>query len=112
MPEYKRLTELEQHYQRGGLGDGTVKKFLNAILQEELQPIRERRQFYQANIELVYNILEDGSKEARKVAAETLKKVRRAIGIEYFDDAELKRTYQNKYNNILSQAAAMQKKTK
>lgn len=111
LPEYKNLDELEQHYQHGGLGDGTVKKFLNAILQEELQPIRERRQFYQENIELVYSILKEGSEEARKVAAETLKKVRRAIGIEYFEDTELKRAYQSKYNNIV-QAIATQKKTK
>ena len=97
LPEYDSLEAMEQHYQKGGLGDGKVKKFLNAILQEELTPIREKRHYYEAHIDEVYDILEKGSKEARKVAQETLQKVREAIGIEYFQDTSLRQMYHEKY---------------
>ena len=89
LPEYKSLTELEQHYQRGGLGDVKVKKFLNAILQEELEPIRQRRKEFEKDIPGVYEILRKGCICAREVAASTLEDVRRAMKIDYFDDAEL-----------------------
>ncbi|MCQ2574811.1 MAG: tryptophan--tRNA ligase, partial [Alphaproteobacteria bacterium] len=98
LPEYKSLKELEAHYKKGGLGDGTVKKFLNSILQEELEPIRERRHYYENNLSLVYDMLQEGSKEARKVAIDTLKKVRQAVGVEYFEDSNLLKTYTDKYN--------------
>lgn len=97
MPEYNDLTEMEQHYVRGGLGDGKVKKLLNAILQEELEPIRAKRHFYEKNIDLVYQILEKGSQQARAVAAQTLKKVRQAVGVEYFKDTALREMYKNRY---------------
>jgi len=98
LPEYKSLKELEAHYKKGGLGDGVVKKFLNAILQEELEPIRERRHYYESHLDLVYSMLEEGSAQARKVAVETLKKVRKAIGVEYFEDSNLIKIYTDKYN--------------
>lgn len=98
LPEYDSLEALEQHYQKGGLGDGKVKKFLNAIIEETLSPIREKRHYYEAHIEQVYDILEQGSREARKVAQGTLKKVRQAIGIEYFEDTTLRQIYLKKYS--------------
>jgi tryptophanyl-tRNA synthetase len=85
------------HYTRGGLGDGTVKKFLNEVLQSELGPIRERRKQYEQNIDYVYDMLEQGSIKARAVAAETLKRVRRAMGLEYFEDTSLRNEYKSKY---------------
>ena len=88
-PEYPNLDAMKEHYQRGGLGDVKVKKFLNAILQEMLEPIRQRRKEYEKDIPGVYEILRKGSLHAREVAASTLADVRRAMKIDYFDDAEL-----------------------
>lgn len=88
-PEYQDLDEVKAHYQRGGLGDMKVKKFLNKILQEELEPIRQRRAEFEQDIPAVYEMLKKGCEEARAVAAETLSDVRRAMKINYFDDAEL-----------------------
>ena len=88
-PEYANLDELKAHYQRGGLGDVKVKKFLNNVLQEELEPIRQRRKELQKDIPAIYEILKEGSAKAREVAAETLHDVRDAMKINYFDDAEL-----------------------
>lgn len=90
LPEYKNLEELKAHYRRGGLGDMKIKRFLNDILQEILAPIRERRHYYEQHIDYVYDMLEEGSKIARIKAAEVLKRVRKAIGIEYFEDMELR----------------------
>lgn len=87
--EYQNLDEVKAHYQRGGLGDMKVKKFLNKILQEELEPIRQRRAEFEKDIPAVYEMLKKGCEEARAVAAETLSDVRRAMKINYFDDAEL-----------------------
>lgn len=89
LPEYPNLEELKAHYQRGGLGDVKVKKFLNAILEELLAPIRARRKEFEQDIPEVYRILKEGSMQAREAAAETLSDVRRAMKIDYFDDAEL-----------------------
>ena len=97
LPEYKNLEELKAHYQRGGVGDVKIKRFLNDILQEILEPIRERRHYYEQHIDYVYDMLEEGSKEARKKAKEVLKRVRRAIGLEYFEDMELRHSV---YKNI------------
>ncbi|MBO7508911.1 MAG: tryptophan--tRNA ligase [Alphaproteobacteria bacterium] len=97
LPEYKNLDEMMAHYTRGGLGDGTVKKFLNNVLNHELEPIRARRRQYEQNLDYVYKILEQGCATARAIAAETLKRVRRAIGVEYFEDTSLKQSYQDKY---------------
>lgn len=88
-PDYASLDELKAHYQRGGLGDVKVKKFLNNVLQEELEPIRQRRKELQKDIPAVYAILQAGSAKAREVAAQTLHDVRNAMKINYFDDAEL-----------------------
>lgn len=88
-PEYANLDELKAHYQRGGLGDVKVKKFLNNVLQEELEPIRARRKELQKDIPAIYEILREGSAKAREVAAQTLYAVRDAMKINYFDDTEL-----------------------
>lgn len=89
LPEYPNLDALKEHYMRGGLGDVKVKRFLEAILQESLAPIRERRKMYEQDIKGVYNILEDGCKVAREQAAKTLEEVRAAMKINYFTDREL-----------------------
>lgn len=83
--EYKNLDELKAHYTKGGLGDVKVKKFLFAVLEDILTPIREKRAYYEQHLELVDKILVDGSKKAREVAKNTLNKVRDAIGINYFN---------------------------
>ena len=88
-PEYSNLDEVKEHYQRGGLGDMKVKKFLNNILQEELEPIRQRRAEFEKDIPAVYEMLKKGCEEAREVAANTLSDVRKAMKINYFDDAAL-----------------------
>lgn len=89
LPDYTGLDELKAHYQRGGLGDMKVKRFLNAVLQAELEPIRKRRKEYQKDIPYVYEILRKGSEKAERRAAETLQDVKAAMKINYFDDAEL-----------------------
>lgn len=88
-PDYQNLDEVKEHYQQGGLGDMKVKKFLNNILQEELEPIRTRRVEFEKDIPAVYDMLKKGCEEAREVAAQTLDEVRRAMKINYFDDAAL-----------------------
>lgn len=85
LPEYHNLEELKEHYTRGGLGDVKIKKFLNSIIQAELEPIRERRKEYEKDIAAVYEILKKGSETARELAAETLDEVKRAMKINYFD---------------------------
>ncbi len=87
-PEYNNLQEVKDHYTRGGLGDMKVKKFLNAVLEEELSPIRERRKQFQKDIPYVYQVLKEGSEKAREVAAQTLAEVRAAMKIDYFDNTE------------------------
>ena len=89
LPEYQSLQELKDHYQRGGLGDMKVKRFLNNVLQTELEPIRNRRKEYQKDIPYVYEILRKGSEKAEAVAAKTLQDVKAAMKINYFDDQEL-----------------------
>ena len=97
LPDYKNLDELKEHYQRGGLGDVKVKKFLNNVLQEELEPIRKRREELQKDIPYVYEVLKKGSEAARETAAQTLHEVRDAMKINYFDDMELIRSQAQKY---------------
>lgn len=89
LPEYANLDELKAHYRRGGLGDVKIKKFLNNIIQSELEPIRARRAEYEKDLPAVYDMLKQGSDAARNVAAETLSKVRRAMKIDYFHDGDL-----------------------
>lgn len=86
LPQYMSLNELKAHYQRGGLGDVKIKKFLNSIIQEELEPIRTRRKEYEKNIDAVYELLRISSEYAREVAAHTLDDVKKAMKINYFNN--------------------------
>lgn len=89
LPEYQCLDELKAHYQRGGLGDVKVKKFLNNVLQAELGPIRERRKIWEQKLPEVLEILKQGSAAAEAKAAATLEDVRKAMKINYFEDGNL-----------------------
>lgn len=100
LPEYKSLDELKEHYQRGGLGDVKIKKFLNNVIQEELAPIRARRAVFEKDIPAVYDILKMGSDAAREAAAQTLSEVKRAMKINYFDDVELIKAQSEKYSGM------------
>ena len=97
LPEYTDLDELKAHYQRGGLGDVKVKKFLNCVLEEELEPIRAKRKELEKNIPYIYEILRKGCVKAREKAAETLNDVKNAMKINYFDDKELIEAQSEKY---------------
>lgn len=101
LPEYNNLDELKAHYERGGLGDMKVKGFLNDVIQETLTPIRLKREEYQRSIPEVYQILFEGSQKARSVAAQTLAKVRNAIGLNYFEDTNLIKEQTQKYEKDL-----------
>ncbi|HOY47402.1 MAG: tryptophan--tRNA ligase [Alphaproteobacteria bacterium] len=85
LPDYKNYAELAAHYERGGLGDVKVKKFLNEVLQETLRPIRERRQMFEKNPEYIMQMLKEGSAAARRVAAKTTDRVKRAMKLNYFE---------------------------
>lgn len=100
LPEYKNLDELKAHYQRGGLGDVKIKKFLNEIIQEELEPIRMRRKQYEQHIPEVYKILQQGSAIARKNAARKMEEVKKSMGINYFEDEELINQHIEKYQKL------------
>ena len=99
LPDYANLDELKAHYQRGGLGDVKVKRFLNAVLNEELAPIRARRKEYEKDIAYVYDVLKQGSEKARAVAVQTLSEVKDEMRINYFDDEELIKKHIEKYQN-------------
>lgn len=88
-PDYKNLDEVKEHYTRGGLGDVKIKRFLNSVLQAELEPIRARRKEYEKDIPGVYEILRKGSIRAREVAAQTLSEVKASMKINYFEDMDL-----------------------
>lgn len=98
LPDYANLDELKAHYQRGGLGDVKVKKFLYSVLMEELEPIQKRRKEYEKDIPGIYEILKKGSNTARETAAQTLSEVKRAMRINYFEDLELIQAQAGKYN--------------
>ena len=98
LPDYKNLDELKEHYKRGGLGDVKVKKFLNNVLQEELEPIRARRAELEKDIPAIFDILKAGSEKAQAKAAQTLHEVKDAMRINYFDDAELIQKQAEKYS--------------
>ena len=89
LPEYSCLEELKAHYRRGGLGDMTVKKFLNNVIQTELRPILEQRKMWEQKLPDVYDILQTGTKAAQAAAADTMRDVRRAMKIDYFDNDNL-----------------------
>ena len=99
LPDYNSLDELKAHYQRGGLGDVKIKRFLNNILQEELKPIRERRKEYEKNIKEVYKVLEEGSLKAREAASIKMKEVKNAMKLNYFEDTNLIEEQVKKYLN-------------
>lgn len=99
LPEYACLQELKEHYTRGGLGDVKVKKLLNNIIQEELEPIRKRRKEYEKDIPEIYNILKKGSEAAREVAAQTLSEVKSAMRINYFEDMDLIREQAERFGS-------------
>ena len=99
LPGYTNLNELKEHYSRGGLGDVKIKKFLNHIIQEELSPIRNRREAYEKDIASVYDILKSGCEAARTIAQETLDEVKAAMRINYFDDDSFIQAYKEKYEN-------------
>ena len=96
--EYKNLDEVKEHYQRGGLGDVKVKKFLLNVLEEELSPIRERRHYYEKHLDEVYDILKKGSEVARARAAETLEDVRHAMRIDYFANDDMLKETEARYS--------------
>ena len=107
--EYNDLDELKAHYERGGLGDMKIKKFLNYVLQDTLTPIRAKRRELENHISEVYQILFNGSDKARKVASETLARVKQAIGLNYRTDFELINSQVEKYNELHEMS---EKKTK
>lgn len=96
-PDYVNLQAIKDHYTRGGLGDGTVKKLLINVLEDYLAPMRERRKVFEQDIPLVYDILKTGSETARAAAAKTLDEVRSAMKINYFDDLDLIKSQSAKY---------------
>lgn len=100
LPDYANLDELKDHYKRGGLGDVKVKKFLNNVLQKQLEPIRARRHEYEKDIPGVYDILQKGTKIAYDAAQETLEEVKAAMKINYFDDSELIKVQSEKYSRV------------
>jgi len=99
LPDYPSLDALKSHYRRGGLGDVKVKKFLINVLNDTLEPIRERRSRFEQNIEEVYEVLRRGSERARAEAAQTLEEVRKAMRIDYFEDRELIASQARAYRN-------------
>ena len=88
-PDYQNLDEMKDHYRRGGLGDMKCKKFLNQVLNQHLEPMRQRRHEFEQDIPEIYNILKKGTEQAREVASRTMDEVRKAMRIDYFNDAEL-----------------------
>ena len=99
LPEYKNLSELKAHYEKGGLGDVKIKKFLNAVLQELLTPIRNRRKELESQIPMIFAVLKKGSEEAQKAAQKTLDKVKEAMQIDYFNEQNFVDKQAEKFNN-------------
>lgn len=98
LPDYKNLDELKDHYKRGGLGDVKVKKFLIKVLEEELEPIRQRRAIYEKDLDQVLNILNQGTADAREVGRAKIEAVKEAMGIDYFADSRFLKEIKGKYN--------------
>ena len=96
-PEFKTLEELKAQYVKGGIGDGTTKKFLNNVLNKFMEPIRQRRHEFEQDIPEIYNILKKGTEKARETAAQTMCEVRSAMQINYFDDTELIRQQSERF---------------
>ena len=98
-PEYQNLDELKDHYRRGGLGDMKCKKFLNTVINNMLEPMRQRRHELEQDIPAIFDILRKGSEQAREVAAQTMSEVRHAMHIDYFDDIALQQQLSEKFRN-------------
>ena len=98
-PEYQNLDELKDHYRRGGLGDMKCKKFLNTVINNMLEPMRQRRHELEQDIPAIFDILRKGSEQAREVAAQTMSEVRHAMRIDYFDDIALQQLLSEKFRN-------------
>ena len=98
-PDYKNLDELKDHYRRGGLGDMKCKKFLNTIINNMLEPMRQRRKEFEQDIPEIYNILKKGTDKARETAAQTMDEVRKAMRIDYFNDTELIKQQSERFKN-------------
>ena len=98
-PEYQNLDELKDHYRRGGLGDMKCKKFLNTVINNMLEPMRQRRHKLEQDIPAIFDILRKGSEQAREVAAQTMSEVRHAMRIDYFDDLALQQQLSEKFRN-------------
>ena len=98
-PDYKNLDELKDHYRRGGLGDMKCKKFLNTIINNMLEPMRQRRKEFEQDIPEIYNILKKGTDKARETAAKTMDEVRKAMRIDYFNDTELIKQQSERFKN-------------
>ena len=99
LPDYQNLDEMKDHYRRGGLGDMKCKKLLNSILNEMLEPIRQRRHELEQDIPEIYNILRKGTEKARETAVKTMDEVRNAMKINYFDDIELIRQQAERFSS-------------
>ena len=100
LPDYANLEEMKEHYRRGGLGDGTCKKFLINVIEETLEPIRRERAKWEADIDTVYDIIRDGTEKALETTNATLARVRKAMKIDYFED----RSIVSEWNALLKQA--------
>lgn len=98
-PEYQNLDELKDHYRRGGLGDMKCKKFLNTVINNMLEHMRQRRHELEQDIPAIFDILRKGSEQAREVAAQTMSEVRHAMRIDYFDDIALQQQLSEKFRN-------------
>ena len=98
-PEYQNLDELKDHYRRGGLGDMKCKKFLNTVINNMLEPMRQRRHELEQDIPAIFDILRKGSEQAREVAAQTMSEIRHAMRIDYFDDIALQQQLSEKFRN-------------
>ena len=98
-PEYKNLDELKKAYLKGGIGDGTIKKFLNSVIQDELKPIRERRHIFEKRIPEIIEILRKGSLKATKISNKTLEEVKHVLSIDYFKDDSFLNDQVKKYEN-------------
>ena len=98
-PEYQNLDELKDHYRRGGLGDMKCKKFLNEVLNQFLEPMRQRRHEFEQDIPEIYNILKKGTEAARETGAQTMDEVRKAMQIDYFNDVALIQEQAERFRN-------------
>ena len=98
-PEFENLKQLENAYSKGGLGDGKIKQFLNAVLQDVLAPIRKKREELKKHIPEIIDILNAGTQRANQVANQTLKEVKHAMAIDYFENDDFKNEQIKKYKD-------------